>query len=203
MKCCRLLMMLWLVILPNLHLYAGEATVDLGISVSVMPSGVLLPGSEGVVNISITNYGPDTGSAAFVMGRTSDGMGVSYPPLNFVGLLDGPCTGSPIFDPPPGDIFSFWIVHDLAPDETAVCSFSFVVTETSVTEQLARWEVMAGAGGQHDPNPVNDVAEVMLRFAPQVAPLPVPALSWPGLLLLLILITFISVRTVLRSHAGI
>ncbi len=194
MKSRRFLLMLGLLTLPGLHLYAGEATVDLDISVSVTPAGVLPPGSEGVVSISITNYGPDIGSAGFRIRMTPDGMGISYPPLNFVGLLDGPCKGSPTFNPPPGDIFSFWLVHDLAVDETAVCSFSFVVTETSLTEQLARWEVMAGAGGQNDPNPDNNTAEALLRFARQTEALPVPVFSWLGMLLLIVLLSFISMR---------
>lgn len=194
MKCCRFLLILGLLTLPSLYLYADDVTVDLGISVSVTPAGVLPPGSEGVVSISITNYGPDTGSAGFRMLRTPDGVGLSYPPLSFIGLVDGPCTGSPLFSPPPGDIFSFWLVHDLDADETAVCSFSFVVTETSLPEQIARWEVMAGAGGQTDPNADNNTAEVLLRFAHPAAPLPVPALSWLGLLLLIVLLLTVSMR---------
>lgn len=194
MKYCRFLLTLWLLTLPNLHLYAGEAMVDLGISVSVSPAGVLPPGSEGVVSITITNYGPDSGSAALQLLQTPDGVGKSWPPLVFTEWFDGPCVVSPIAQPGPGQTFPNWMTENLAAGETVVCSFGFVVIETSVQEQLARWRVSAGAGGQNDPNPDNNTAEVLLRFAHQTEALPVPVFSWLGMLLLIVLLSFISMR---------
>jgi hypothetical protein len=194
MKYCRFLLILGLLTLPSLYLYAGDATVDLGISVSVTPAGDLPPGSEGVVSISITNYGPDSGRAALQLLQTPDGVGTSWPPLVFTEWFDGPCSISPIAQPGPGQTFPNWMTGELAAGEKVVCSFGFVVADTAVTEQLAQWRVSAGAGGQNDPNPDNNTSEVLLRFARQTEALPVPVFSWLGMLLLIVLLLFISMR---------
>jgi len=196
MKCCRFLLILGLLTVPSLYLYAGDATVDLGISVSVAPAGVFPPGSEGVVSITITNYGPDGGNASLRMLRTPDGVGISFPPLVFLDLLEGPCTTSPLFQPGPGEIFFYTIVEGLAAHETVVCRFHFSVTETSITEQLARWQVSPSPSTISDPNPDNNTAEVLLRFARQPEALPVPVFSWLGISLLIVLLWFMSMRRV-------
>jgi len=172
---------------------AGETITDLGIGVTVEPQGVTPPGTQGTVAITITNTGPDTASVAiFRWLPTNDGSGFSYPPLGFpVGLLTGPCRLF-IGQPPPGDSFASWVTSDISPGESRTCTFGFRVLETTKTSQIARWEVNGFEA--HDPNPTNNEAEVLLRFAGNPDPVSVPALSISGFLILAFMVGWLAYR---------
>lgn len=174
------------------HVLAGQAINDLGIGVTVQPQGVTPPGTEGTVAITITNDGPNIASVAtFRWLATNDGSGLSYPPLGFPGPFDGPCRFS-IGLPPPGDFFGTWVIRDISPGESRTCTFGFRVLETTKTSQIARWEVNEFEAD--DPNPTNNEAEVLLRFAGNSDPVSVPALSVTGFLVLVFMVGWLAYR---------
>ena len=177
---------------------AGGPVADLGIEAAVQPAGITPPGTEGTVIITITNHGPDTGSAAFEMIRTNDGAGFSFPPLEFSGLKTGPCNFLPPGQPPPGEtvgIFGSWSTLGMMPGEPRTCTFGFRILETSKMSQIMRWEVSA-TGVADDPNPTNNQAEVLLRFAGNSDPLSVPILPPWALLILVLLFGWIALGRV-------
>jgi len=177
------------------QLFGGEPAADFSIAADVTPGGVMPPGTEGVVTIKVTNFGPDTGTAIFRMRRTDDGTGFfNYPPLHFQfpGALTGPCEGAPL-QPLPGEVFLIWIVRELPAGESVECSYDFTVTETSVITQLGRWSIERFSGPQ-DPNLDNNISDVLLRFAEVPEAIPVPAISTPVLLLLVLLLTVTAFR---------
>jgi len=163
--------------------WAGNSIADVGIEVAVEPQ-VTTPGTEGWAIITITNHGPDTGSAIFNWSATFNGAQNSYPPLEFPGPFEGPCGISPIGQPPPGDLFGFWVTRNLAPSESRTCRFGFRVLESTIAGQIARWEVHAIFPADKDPNLSNNESELFLQFALNPDPISVPALSVSRLLLL-------------------
>ncbi len=174
---------------------AGEPAADFSISASVAPGGVMPPGTEGVVTISITNHGPDDDTPLFGMLRTDDGTGVfNFPPLHFEfpeALLTGRCVAPPVQLPPEGEFLS-WIIADMTAGERVECTYAFTVANTSVTIQVGRWAVrpFSGAG---DPNDTNNVADVLLRFAEAPEPVSVPVLSPQALVILMVMLGLIGV----------
>src|SRR6056297_3350427 len=82
---------------------AQQRVADIGIEVRIEPPGVTPPGTEGIVSITITNDGPDVGAGVFRWNQTGDVTGLSYPPLEFLGRIVGPCTISSFGQPPIGD----------------------------------------------------------------------------------------------------
>lgn len=169
---------------------AGEAVADLSIDAAVQPTGVTAPGTEGIVTITITNLGPDTGSAIFTMLRTNDGTALSFPPLEFSGPTTGPCGFIPPGQPGPGQsigIFGHWSTLNMAPGERRDCTFGFEVLETTKTSQIGRWAVSTTSGAD-DPNDTNNVSEVLLRFTESPEPVSVPILSpWAVVILAFLL----------------
>lgn len=178
---------------------AGGPLADLGIEVEVEPAGITPPGTKLVALVTITNQGPDTGSALFTVRQTNDGIGFSFPPIAIFGLLSGPCTVDPLFDPPPEIFFVPWIIRDIPAGESRACTFSFTVLETTKKSQIARWAVFA-IGGSDDPDDTNNVANVLIRFAESPDPVAVPGLNLPGLLLLALLLGWIAFYRVSRHQ---
>ena len=182
------------------QLSAGESMADFSISASVSPDGIMPPGTESVLAITVTNHGPDDGVPLFYMDRTDDGTGVfNYPPLHFQfpgALLTGPCDTPPEPGPPQGE-FLTWITPAIVAGESVGCTFAFTVTETSIISQVGRWTVGAFSGA-NDPNEGNNVADVLLLFAEPPDAVSVPALSgWASIVLALMLGSI-----ALRSGAG-
>lgn len=169
---------------------AQPIVADIGISVSIEPGGVMPPGTEGVVHITITNHGPDTGAGTFRWVQTDYGAGLSYPPLVFLGLTAGACTMFTFGQPLPGDFFGIQVAREIPPGESRICSYGFRVLDTNQLMQVARWDVLAldGLFLLDDPNLANNEDEVLLIFSPFANARPVPALSWLGLLMLILLV---------------
>ena len=165
---------------------AQQPVADLGIEVSVEPVGVTPPGTEGVISITITNFGPDTGTGTFRWVPTSTGTGFGYPPLEFTGIGTGPCRVSSFGQPPPGDNFGFQVARDILPGDSQTCTYGFRVAETTILNQVARWDVAAldGLIILDDPNDANNVADVLLLFAEPPDPVAVPALSARAMIML-------------------
>jgi len=188
MNCIRALSLIFLIVVVG-RLSAGEPAADFSIEASVAPGGVMPPATQGAVTITITNEGPDTGTAIFRMLRTDDGTGFNdYPPLEFQfpGGLTGPCQNAP--QPPlPGESFLVWIVRDILAGESRTCTFAFLVADTEQISQIGRWRVETSSGPD-DPNDANNVADVLLLFGEPPEPVSVPALSaWAAIVLVLML----------------
>lgn len=174
---------------------ADTPLADMGMEVHIEPDGVTPPGTEGIVSLTITNYGPDIDSGFIRWTPTPNGEGIGYPPLDFTGSATGPCGISPIGQPPPGDNFGFLVTPDLQPLESVTCTYSFRVEETTLLTQIARWDVSVFGSGE-DPNDANDADEVLFIFSPLADPRSVPALSWFGLFALILLLCLVSIRGV-------
>lgn len=202
MKFVRILVLAILLVAVG-HLSAGEPLADFSISAEVLPGGVMPPGTEGIVTITVTNLGPDEGTPLFRMRRTDNGTGFfDYPPLHFEfpgALLTGPCVNVPL-NLPPGDPFLGWIVHDMVVGDSIDCEFAFTVAETSVTAQIGQWSIERFSGPD-DPNGANNVADVLLRFAELSEPEPIPLLSFTGALLMLLMLGLLACHGVLRRAA--
>jgi len=167
---------------------AQQPVADIGIEVSVEPVGVTPPGTKGVISITITNFGPDTGTGTFRWVPTSTGTGFGYPPLEFTGIGTGPCRVSSFGQPPPGDNFGFQVARDILPGDSQTCTYGFRVAETTILNQVARWDVAAldGLIILDDPNDANNVADVLLLFGEPPDPVSVATLSdWSLLILVL------------------
>lgn len=172
---------------------AGTPSADLGLEVGIQPGGVMPPGTDGVLSLSITNYGPDAQAGLIGWAATDDGVGFSFPPLDFTGVVKGSCGVSPIGQPGPGDTFGFVLTPDLEPGETAICTFGFRVRETTTLSQIAQWGV-GPFGSAEDPNDSNNLVEVLLIFSPLGDIRPVPTLSWVGMLSLALLVWLAAIR---------
>jgi len=184
----------WLVIVP-MPIQAGTPLADIAIEVGVEPNGVTPPGTEGTVSLTITNYGPDVSAALIGWAVTSNGVGFSFPPLDFVGVATGPCGISPIGQPGPGDNFGFQVTPALNPGESVTCTYGFEVRETMILSQMAQWGV--GPNGlAEDPNQTNNLDEVLLIFSPLADTRPVPALSWVGIFVLMLSVGLIAIRRI-------
>ncbi len=175
---------------------AQQRVADIGIEVRIEPPGVTPPGTEGIVSITITNDGPDIGAGVFRWNQTGDVTGLSYPPLEFLGRIVGPCTISSFGQPPIGDNFGLHQVRDIPPGETRVCTYGFRVLETTKLKQIARWSVFArdGLNLLDDPNDTNNADEILLTFSGLADIRPVPVLSWFGLFTLVLLLGLASIR---------
>ena len=182
---------------------AQQPVADIGIEVSVEPVGVTPPGTEGVISITITNYGPDTGTGTFRWVPTSTGTGFGYPPLEFTGIGTGPCRVSSFGQPPPGDNFGFQVARDILPGDSQTCTYGFRVAETTILNQVARWDVAAldGLIILDDPNDANNVADVLLLFAEPPDPVSVTVMSEWALIVLVLMLGSIGLRSGARYWA--
>ena len=189
MICVRVFLLVFLMVVAG-RLSAGEAEADFAISASVAPGGVMPPGTEGVVTITLTNLGPNDGSPLFSMQTTDDGTGFfSFPPLQFrfpEAFLAGPCVSGP-FQLPPSNEFLTWVVLDMTAGQSVECMYAFTVVETSKISQVGRWTVERFSG-PGDSNDANNIADVLLRFAESPEPVSVTVLSpWAVIILALLL----------------
>jgi len=181
-----------LALLGCVSVSAQQPVADIGIEVSVEAAGVTPPGTVINIAITITNFGMDTSSALFVWTRTSNGTGLSFPPLQRTGDDTGPCVNaSPGQPPPPGVIFfPRQAIRDIPPGEGRTCTFDFLVLETTTLAQVSRWTAFPAVDSVplDDPNDANNVADVLLLFAEPPDPVSVPALSaWASIVLILML----------------
>lgn len=191
-------------LLFSLPAYCGALQSDVALRVEVIPDATLLPGSSATLRVEVTNNGPDTSTALFSWRPTPNGSGFGYPPLSFSGFASGPCFISPVGQPPPGDSFGFWVTSDILPGESRICEFDFVVLDTELLSQSAHWTVGVFFPGMpvspdDDPDLTNNVAELLLVFSGLVTPHPVPLLSFPGFLLLALVVAVAAYRGNLRA----
>ncbi|NKI34712.1 hypothetical protein HFP89_05990 [Wenzhouxiangella sp. XN79A] len=179
---------------------AGAPSADVALEVRIEPVGAIPPGTEGTITVTISNFGPNAANVFFSWLPSEDGAG--FPPLAFPVFAVGPCFVSPVGQPGPGDNFGFWVTYDLLPGEAVDCSFEFVVLQTNLLSQTARWVASVFFTGQpispdDDPDLSNNQAELNFVYSDLIAPHPVPLLSFPGILLLAFVLTigsFLSMR---------
>lgn len=170
---------------------AGGPSADVALEVEIEPAGAIPPETEGTTTVTISNFGPNEASVFFSWLPSDDGAG--FPPLAFPSFAVGPCFVSPVGQPGPGDNFGFWVTYGLLPGESVNCSFDFVVLETELLSQTARWIASVFFTGlpispDDDPDLSNNEAEVHLIYSNLIAPRPVPLVSFSGLLLLMLVI---------------
>lgn len=170
---------------------AGAPSADVALEVGIEPVGAIPPSTEGTITVTISNLGPNEANVFFSWLPSENGAG--FPPLAFPVFPVGPCFVSPVGQPGPGDNFGFWVTYDLLPGEAVECSFEFVVLETELLSQTARWVASVFFTGQpispdDDPDLSNNEAELNFVYSDLIAPQPVPLFSIPGLLLLVLVL---------------
>lgn len=175
--------------------FAGDEQADVSIEVTIQPIGVMPPGTEGTIGITITNFGPAIDAGLFRWRPTNNGSNISYPPIVFTGGMTGPCGVSPIGQPPPGDNFGLQLTPDLLPGENVTCTYDFQVEETKILNQIGRWDVVPPRTF-NDPDESNNEDEVMFVFSVLADTQSVPSISRLGLLILTILLGFIVIRRI-------
>jgi len=190
------LLLIAIVLFGYSTIQAGDEIADIAISVRVVPEAPIPPGSLGTVIVTITNIGPAIGSALFRMRRTQGADGLAFPPLEFPGPVTGPCMLSPVGTPLPGEFFSVWVTRDLQAGESRTCTFGYRVVDTGLLSQFGRWTVSSIGAGTFDPNDENNTADVLLQFFPLPETRPVPTLSQFGLLILILIVIFFSIRRI-------
>lgn len=197
-------------VLPVVATAGTSVEADLAVSVSVVPS-VFGPGSRGTVALTLHNLGPgpsgDPDMGVFANWVFQRGFRLEVPSDRPPYEIRGPVSGCSIVEEIVGPFvdLSFGLVWTyyfqvLQPGESRTCTFQIEFYPRAFDSFDTHWRT---ATSPTDPNPDNN--RVDYRFvsgAPYAEPIPVPAMNWAGLSLLLVGmggLAFAQRRRVLRS----
>jgi len=181
-------------VLPVVAMAGTTVQADLAVSVSVTPS-VFSPGSSGTVSLTLHNLGPDPSGdpdlgilANWVFQR---GFRLEVPSDRPPYEVRGPVSGCLIVEEIVGPFtdLSFGLVwtyyfQTVQPGESRTCTFQIEFYPRPFESFDTYWRT---ATSSTDPNPENN--RVDYRFVagtPYVEPIAVPAMKWPGVVLLLV-----------------
>lgn len=178
---------------PTALFAQSTSTADLGLSITPLLPTTVAPGSSGILQFTATNAGPDDiqvqpfASSNILESRPGDFIEFD---VSFA-LVDpaGGCQFSTTpLDPLPFQRPTF-VLHfrfpAIAAQSTATCDVRYSVHPLTEPQQIPiTWTVQLSAGD--DPNPVNDVVNLIFNIAGPAPPsVPVPAVSSMALLQLL------------------